>query len=322
MRRLALQRPVLQRPALRRSALGRLVVRRLAVLALVAGAIVLGAAGPASAHAGGLVATDARSRVVAITPAIPGLTVVAIEDGAKLRLTNDTGGPITIGGIDRVVAPGSALTWADSRSTPENKNIDFGRTADWSLPLDANGTPVTVTGVLTGERPPNPLPWWGLAIVAAVAVPVIARRLHRADLLLAAAGGIAMAASVAHVTGSTLAVESAPLAGTFLNAAGINLLSWPLLLGGAWVALRGRPAGLLAVCAGAALTAVFVFPDVTAFHRAVLPFAGPPVVERVLVVLALGLGAGVAVAGASVLRTLAQRAAVAQERAAVAQEEV
>ncbi|WP_436529496.1 hypothetical protein [Actinoplanes sp. HUAS TT8] len=284
-----------------------------ALFTLVAGAIVLGAASPASAHAGGLVASDARSRVVAVTPEIPGLTVVAIEDGAKLRLTNDTGGPVTVSGINRTVASGAALTWADARSTPENRKIDFRRTADWALTLDAAGTTVTVTGVLTGERRPDPLVWWGLAIVTAVAVPVIARRLHRADLLLAVAGVVAMAASVAHVTGSTLAVESAPPVGTFLNAAGINLLSWPLLAGGAWVALRGRPAGLLAVCAGAALTAVFVFPDVTSFHRAVLPFAGPPSLERVLVVLALGLGAGVAVAGASVLRTLAQRAEVAEE---------
>ncbi|MCW2135563.1 hypothetical protein [Actinoplanes cyaneus] len=289
------------------------VVRRLATLALVAGAIVLGSGAPASAHAGGLVATDARSRVTAITPEIPGLTVIAIEDGAKLRLTNRTGRPVTISGINRTVAPGETLTWADSRSTPENKEIDSGRTAEWELSLDAGGTAVTVSGVLTGERPPEPLPWWGLAIVAAVAIPVIARRLHRADLLLSAAGLVAMAASVAHVTGSTLAVESAPVAGTFLNAAGINLLSWPLMLGGAWVALRGRPAGLLAVCAGAALTAVFVLPDVTSFHRAVLPFAGPAALERILVVLALGLGAGVAIAGASVLRTLAQRAAVAEE---------
>lgn len=288
-------------------------LRRLVVSALVAGLIVLGFGTPAFAHAGGLVATDARSRVVAITPAVPGLTVVAIEDGAKLRLANATGGPVTVSGINRTVAPGDALTWADSRSTPQDQKIDFGRTKDWTLLLDASGTAVTVSGVLTGERPPNPLLWWGLAIVSAVAIPVIARRLHRADLLLAAAGVVAMAASVAHVTGSTLAVESAPLAGTFLNAAGINLLSWPLLLGGAWVALRGRPAGLLAVCAGAALTTVFVLPDVTSFHRAVLPFAGPPVVERVLVVLALGLGAGVAIAGASVLRVLARRAAVAEE---------
>ncbi|GIF14514.1 hypothetical protein [Actinoplanes teichomyceticus] len=289
-------------------------LRRAAVLVAVAGVVVLGAAGPAAAHAGGLVATNASSRVVAITPAVPGLRVLAIEDGAKLRLTNDTGGPVTVrggggAGTPATVATGNELTWADSRSTPEGRRIPPGRTADWSLTVEAGGTAVTVTGVLTGERPPNPLPWWALAIVAAVAVPVIVRRLRRADVLLAVSGVIAMAASAAHVTGSTLAVESAPFAGTFLSAAGINLLSWPLILGGAVTAWRGRPAGLLAVCAGAALTAVFVLPDVTSFHRAVLPFAGPAAAERALVVLALGLGAGVALAGAPVLRTLAQRAA-------------
>jgi hypothetical protein len=114
-----------------------------------------------------------------------------------------------------------------------------------------------------------------------------------------------MGASVAHVLWSTLAVESAAFAGTFLSAGGINLLGWPLILGGAVAVVRGRPAGVLAVCAGSALTAVFVLPDVTSFHRAVLPFAGPADVERVLVAVALGLGVGVAVAGARALRTLA-----------------
>ncbi|AEV86440.1 hypothetical protein ACWT_5423 [Actinoplanes sp. SE50] len=283
-------------------------LRWLTVVLTAATAVLLTTAGPAAAHAGGLVATDARSRVVTVTPAVPGLTVTAIEDGARLRLTNRTPGPVTVTGRPGVVAPGDTLTWADPSFTPEGKKIASGRTQDWTLTLDAGGTAVTVSGILIGERPPDPWPWWALAIVAAVAIPVIARRLHRGDLLLCAAGTVAMAASIGHVAGSTLAVESAPPLGTFLSAAGINLLAWPLILGGAVTTLRGRPAGLLAVCAGAALTAVFVFPDVTAFHRAVLPFAGPAVAERALVVLALGLGAGVAVAGASVLRTLAQRA--------------
>ena len=149
------------------------------------------------------------------------------------------------------------------------------------------------------------MPWWVPVVLLAAAVPLVSRRLRRADLALAAAGLTAMAASIAHVTGSSLAVESAPLLGTFVNAGGVNLLSWPLIAGGAVAVLRGRPAGVLSICAGAALTALFVLPDVTAFHRSVLPFAGPAPLERVLVVLALGLGAGVAVAGAAVLRKLA-----------------
>ncbi|GAA3955213.1 hypothetical protein Aau02nite_86380 [Amorphoplanes auranticolor] len=295
------------------------MLRFIGFLLLVSSGLLLTAASPAAAHAGGLTATDARSRVVAVTPARPGLVVTAIEDGARLRLRNGTTSPVTVprgGGpaTPAVVAPGRELTWIDTRSSPDGRKVRAGETQAWSLVLDAGGTPVTVTGELVGERPPAPAPWWAAVLVTAVAVPLVSRRLRRPDLVLTAAGLTAMAASVAHVAGSTLAVESAPLLGTFLSACGINLLNWPLIVGGAVAVLRGRPAGVLAICAGAALTAVFVLPDVTSLHRAVLPFAGPPVVERLLVVLTLGAGVGVAVAGASVLRTLAQRS-VAAERA-------
>jgi hypothetical protein len=84
-----------------------------------------------------------------------------------------------------------------------------------------------------------------------------------------------------------------------------NALAWPLIAGGAAAVARSKPAGVLVVCAGAALTAVFVLPDVTSFHRSVLPFAGPAGWERALVVLALGCGAGAAVAGAATLRHMA-----------------
>jgi hypothetical protein len=289
------------------------VLHRLACLVLTVGGLLLAWASPAAAHAGGLVATDARSHVVALSPAVPGLEVTAIEDGARLRLRNHTTGPVGVpagGGAatPAVVAAGQELTWIDTRSTPEGRSLGAGATQAWSLVLDVGGTPVTVTGELVGARPPSPVPWWLAAVLLAVAVPLVARRSRRPGGLLAATGLVAMAASITHVAGSTLAVESAPMAGTFLSAAGINLLAWPLILGGAVTVFRGRPAGVLAVCAGAALTAVFVLPDVTSFHRAVLPFAGPAVVERILVVLALGTGIGVAVAGASVLRTLALRA--------------
>lgn len=277
-------------------------VRRAGLLVLVAVAVVLGWAGPALAHAGGLVATDARSRVVALEPAVPGLTVAAIEDGAKLRLVNGTGLPVSVPGRPAAVAPGESLTWAVPAASPVGH-----RGGAWSLTLDAGGSPVVVRGVFDPVPPPRFVPWWAGVVALAVAVVVLCRRVRRGDLVLAGAGVAAMVASVAHVTGSSLAVTSAPVPGTFVNAAGINLLAWPLIVGGVVTVLRGRPAGLLAVCAGAALTAVFVLPDVTAFHRSVLPFAGPAFVERLLVAVALGGGAGAAVAGAGVLRTLAAR---------------
>ncbi|MFC7528309.1 hypothetical protein [Actinoplanes sp. GCM10030250] len=312
------QRALQERCALR--IIGQLALRqlelfrRLAVVALVLGATLAATAAPAAAHAGGLTATDSRGSVVSISPATPGLEIVAIEDGARLRLRNGTTGPITVsagGGAatPAVIAAGDDLTWIDERATPDGRRVAAGRTVEWTIPLDANGIPVTVTGVLTGENPPLAPLWWVASALTGVVLILLARRLRRADLLLAAAGTIAAAASITHVAGSTLAVESAPLAGTFLSAAGVNLLAWPLLIGGAITAIRGRAAGVLAVCAGAALTAVFVLPDVTSFHRPVLPFAGPALLERILVVLALGLGAGVAIAGAGVLRGLAHKAA-------------
>ncbi|MEU8607374.1 hypothetical protein AB0C29_05170 [Actinoplanes sp. NPDC048791] len=295
------------------------LLRSFGFLLLVSSGLLLTTASPAAAHAGGLTATDARSRVVAVTPALPGLVVTAIEDGARLRLRNGTAFPVSVPGgggpaTPAVVAPGRELNWIDTRSSPDGRTVRAGSTQAWSLVLDAGGTPVTVTGELVGEQPPAPAPWWAAVLVTAVAVPLVSRRLRRPDLALAAAGLAAMAASVVHVAGSTMAVESAPLLGTFLSACGINLLNWPLIVGGTVAVLRGRPAGVLAICAGAALTAVFVLPDVTSLHRAVLPFAGPAIVERLLVVVTLGAGVGVAVAGASVLRTLAQRS-LAGERA-------
>ncbi|WP_433362070.1 hypothetical protein ACQPZX_29685 [Actinoplanes sp. CA-142083] len=284
--------------------------RRSALLFLLAGTVVAGWASPALAHAGGLVATDARSRVVSLSPQVPGLSVTTIEDGAKLRLVNGTSAPVAVppgGGpaTPTVIPAGRTSMWPDTRTSPVGKTVAPGESQTWSLTLDVAGVPITVTGVLEGHKPPLFAPWWAATLALAVAVPVLCRRARRPDLLLAAAALTAMAASIAHVLGSTMEVASAPMLGTFVNAAGINLLAWPLILGGALAAVRGRPAGLLAACAGAALTAVFVLPDVTSFHRAVLPFAGPDTLERVLVLLALSCGAGTAVAGASVLRTLA-----------------
>jgi hypothetical protein len=286
------------------------VVRRSALLLVLAGIVVAGWVSPALAHAGGLVATDARSRVVSVSPPVPGLSVAAIEEGAKLRLVNSTSSPVTVppgGGpaVPAVIPPGHTATWPDTRTSPVGKKVAAGDSRPWSLTLGVAGSPVTVTGLLEGHPSPPAALWWAAAVALAAAVPILCRRSGRPDLLLAATALTAMAASVAHVLGSTMEVVSAPVLGTFLNAAGINLLAWPLILGGAVAALRGRPAGLLAVCAGAALTAVFVLPDVTSFHRAVLPFAGPDLLERLLVLLALSGGAGAAVAGASVLRTLA-----------------
>lgn len=190
-----------------------------ALLAFVVFAIALLAApAPAYAHAGGLTATDSRSRVVAVTPAVPGLRVATIENGARIRLVNGTGSSVVPGAgggpaVPAAIAPGKDVTWIDTRVTPDGRRIAAGQSVDWTMPLDVGGTTVLVSGVLTGEQPPIPLVWWVSAVLVAAAVILAARRLTRGDVLLCSAGLVAAGASIAHVAGSTLAVESAPPAG-------------------------------------------------------------------------------------------------------------
>jgi hypothetical protein len=275
--------------------------------------MLLGAASPASAHAGGLSPTSVRGGVVAVTPSVPGLTVTAIEDGARLLVRNNTGLPVEIpaggGQAGAVYVPaGESVTWIDARATTLERDLGPARTAAWSVPMTVGTVPVTVTGELVAEEPPSPLGWWALAAGVAAALIVLARRVRRPNVLLAVAGLVTVAASLVHVVGATLAVESAPLWGTFLDATGIGLLVWPLVVVAAIAALRESAGGVLGVCAGAGLSVVFILPDLTVFHFAVLPVAGPAALERFLVALVLGAGVATAVAGAGALRALAARA--------------
>lgn len=270
------------------------------------------AASPASAHAGGLSPTGVRGDVVAVTPAVPGLAVTAVEEGARLLVRNATGRPVRVpaggGQTEAVSVPdGESVTWIDARATTLDRDLGAATTQGWTVPMTVGTTAVTVTGELTAVPAPDALPWWALAVLLAAAVVVLARRVRRPNVLLAVASLTTVAASLVHVVGATLAVQSAPLWGTFLDATGIGLLVWPLAVVAAVAALRGSAGGVLGVCAGAGLSVVFILPDVTVFHFGVLPVAGPDALERALVAVVLGLGTAVAFAGAGALRELAAR---------------
>jgi hypothetical protein len=280
-----------------------------AVLTLVT---MLTATSPAWAHAGGLSPTGVRSVAHPVTPAVPGLTVTAIEDGARLLVRNDTGSAVEIPPGDGQDVPvsvpvGESFTWIDGRTTTQERDLGSATTAPWSVPMRVGAVSVTVTGEFVAEPPPAAPGWWALAAGVGAGLFVLARRARRPDVVLAGAGLVTVVASLVHVVGATLAVESAPLAGTFLDATGIGLFVWPLVAIAAIAALRGSVAGVLGVCAGAGLSVVFILPDLTVFHNAVLPFAGPPELERLLVAVVLGVGSATAVAGAGALRALSAR---------------
>lgn len=274
--------------------------------------LMLAAISPASAHAGGLSPSAVRGDVVAVTPAVPGLTVTTIEDGARLRVRNLTGQTVEIparGGqaTATTVPDGETRTWIDARATTLERDLGAATTEPWTVPLTVGGEPVTVTGEFVAEPPPNALAWWALAVGTAVALVTLTRRSRHPHMLLAVTGLVTVAASLVHVVGATLAVQSAPLWGTFVDATGIGLLVWPMVVAAAVAALRGSAGGVLGVCAGAGLSVVFILPDLTVFHFAVLPVAGPAALERFLVAIVLGAGCAAAVAGAGALRALAAR---------------
>ncbi|MDZ4234067.1 MAG: hypothetical protein U1C73_09980 [Dietzia sp.] len=263
------------------------------------------------AHAGGLSPTGVRSVVVSVSPAVPGLSVSTIEDGARLLVHNDTGRPVEIPPSDvqtegLSIPAGESRTWIDSRASSLGRDIGPARTAPWSMAMTADTVPVTVTGEFLAEPAPSALLWWGLTAGISIALVVVAKRIRRPEVLLAVAGLVTVIASFVHVVGATLAVQSAPLWGAFLDATGIGLLVWPMVALAALAALRGSAGGVLAVSAGAGLSVVFLLSDITEFHYGVLPFAGPPDLSRVLVAVVLGVGSATAVAGAGALRALAQ----------------
>lgn len=274
--------------------------------------MMLTAISPASAHAGGLSPSEVRGDVVAVTPAVTGLTVTAIEAGARLRVRNATGQSVTIpaggGQATAVTVPdGETRTLIDGRATTLERSLGTAATQPWAVPLTVGTEPVTVAGEFVAEPPPNALVWWALAAGTAAALMMLTRRSRHPNVLLAVTGLVTVAASFVHVVGATLAVQSAPLWGTFLDATGIGLLVWPLVAAAAVAALRGSAGGVLGVCAGAGLSVVFILPDLTVFHFAVLPVAGPAALERFLVAVVLGAGCAAAVAGAGALRALAAR---------------
>jgi len=104
--------------------------RRRVVLAPLL-AVVLGAAGatPADAHVIGTTAKPGnyRTRVLAITPAVPGLTVRVVEAGGKLELVNHSGRTVLVLGYDNEpylrVGPSSVDENERSPSTWSNRSV-------------------------------------------------------------------------------------------------------------------------------------------------------------------------------------------------------
>jgi hypothetical protein len=115
-------------------------VRRTALFVTVLASVLLVPAGPASAHGGEAPdATAYRTEVTGISPAEPGLTVRAVEAGARLELVNRTGKTIEVLGYQ-----GEPYLEVRTDGTYENVNSPAtytNQTLDGDTPVPAGADP-------------------------------------------------------------------------------------------------------------------------------------------------------------------------------------
>ncbi|GAB3858325.1 hypothetical protein ACFPIJ_19150 [Dactylosporangium cerinum] len=294
----------------------------------------LGYVTPAAAHgADAPAAVDYVVRVDSVS--VPGVTVRAVEGGARLELRSTTDRTVVVLGLqgepflrvdrDGVAENRRSPTWSASRSLtgraartgetgssdPAWRRVSAQRTVRWhderarelparawSVPLEVDGTtPGIVRGTIVRAAPPQTGWWWAGAVLAAVVVSVVSSAAApRSRWVLAAVAAVAGAVVVAWiVAGAGLATSPAEHLGTQLLAR-----LWPLLTGVGVLAAAAlqvlcRPAANIVTAIAGACLAVM-----TGFADAAVfsngSLAGPGW-SRWAVAVALGGGLGLLAGG-------------------------
>lgn len=211
----------------------------------------------------------------------------------------------------RQIGSGHTATWHDHRahwmgasappqvrSDPSHRHVVI---PNWTVPLDAGGRAVNVTGDVLWIPGPSPWPWAGGALAIA-AVVLAGARTRRWPVVLALALALLVGGEALHVAGLWGASSASTLSKT-----GASLYS----LGGCLIGLgalavlfrrEGYDATPVVLIAAVFLLVAGGFADVTSLTRSQLPTTLPPAVARGVVMAALGLGAGLVAGAASRLR--------------------
>jgi hypothetical protein len=205
----------------------------------------------------------------------------------------------------RRIASQPVATWHDHRahwsgtSPPPGVRAAPGRQQAvipaWQVPLRVGSQTVLVTGEVVWVPGPSPSPWLGLAALLC-AVGLLASRSAWARPTLAAVTAGAVAADVAHATGSWLG--STASVATKLGANVTTAAGWVLAAVAVERLLRGRgEAGrMLLLLAGIFLVVGGALPDVSTLTRSQLPSAFSPAWTRAAVAVTLGLGTAMVLA--------------------------
>jgi hypothetical protein len=305
----------------------------------VAGALWVPAT-PAFAHGGDAPdATAYRTAVTGISAPEKGLRVRTVEAGARLELSNTTGHPVEVLGYSgepyldvrpdgtwqnvnspaayvnatltgetpvpatadptappswRRVSTSTTVRWHDQRThwlgaaRPSVATADPGRRhrlRDWAVPLRVQTRTLEIRGTLDWEPPPRAGLWWLGAGSLALAVIAAATRWPRSVAAVTVIGGLA---PISYATTRALEGGATPL---------VMIVAGLLAVAAGW---RRPPFYLL--LSGAVLTIFGGLSETESLRAAVVPAAGPGWAARLAVVVAIGVGAGVAATGALRLR--------------------
>lgn len=187
------------------------------------------------------------------------------------------------------------------------------RVRDWVVPLRDRATTMELRGTLDWLPPPDPLPWWSLSLLGALAVgalgllPRASRPGRWATVALAAlagAGGVA-AICYALARGADAGV-GVGVGGMLLGLVTAQL--WPALTGagalaaGAYALTRRPTADFALALAGTCLALFTGVTNAAVFLRSVVPVPWPADWARIVIAVVIATGGGLAVAGALRLR--------------------
>jgi len=197
------------------------------------------------------------------------------------------------------LSDGDSVTWTDARA--DGRSLPEGASSSWTLPLVVDGRPVTILGMRTGLAAPFPWPWVAALGLVAAAVAALGwvRGWHRPVSAVTVAGVVAFGV---HMLGSGAAPQPGgsssgwvviAVLGTFcLLVAGVTVLS----------TLRRTELAASRLPMMAVTLLLLAGTDISGLWNSRLPFAGPAVLDRGLLVVIYGVALGLLVAGVRLAR--------------------
>jgi hypothetical protein len=178
----------------------------------------------------------------------------------------------------------------------------------WSVPVRLGSRTIEARGEIAWVPPPSPVPYVVVAIAVAVAVFLAARTRVWPGVVAGALAGLVVA-EILHVAGlwdASTASAATKLVQSTYSLGGILLGVLALT----WMVRRGASAAMpLVLVAAIVLSIAGGLSDLGSLGHSQLPSTLEPEVARGLIVITLGLGAGLTAAAAARLRVSRPRRA-------------